>query len=416
MHLYQKPNGSWVAVVQHDGQRRKITAKTKRAAQFAAAQALIELGDRPPTDPTIEELLALWFDAADLSITYRTDAGRVAEKLPATFTARPLSAVTPLVIAALYKTLERDGWTVHRIRRAHTVLSSAYSFAMSMEITDRNPFAAARKPAPPGRKVQPPTREQVGRLLAADGKLGLFLTVAATIGARRGETVALQWADVQPEGIVIRRSLSYAPGHGVVATAGKTGSKGWRTVAIDPTLIAELRAERARQIAETVAMDGSGIPLWIFSDDAGQTPWRPDHPSRLFRQLRDRLGTSILIITHDLGVIADVADRVVVMYAGRVVESADVDQLFAGPQHHYTAGLLSASPTPGRHAGTERLKEIPGLVPVLRTQPDACTFADRCPAADAQCREKAPPLAASGQPPSESGRQALSPEVVARIR
>jgi peptide/nickel transport system ATP-binding protein len=115
----------------------------------------------------------------------------------------------------------------------------------------------------------------------------------------------------------------------------------------------------------------------------------------ILRELRDRLGTSILIITHDLGVIADVADRVVVMYAGRVVETAGVHELFARPQHHYTAGLLSASPTPGRHAGTERLQEIPGLVPVLRTQPDACTFADRCPAADALCREKAPPLAAS---------------------
>ena len=62
----------------------------------------------------------------------------------------------------------------------------------------------------------------------------------------------------------------------------------------------------------------------------------------VLRDLRDRLGTSILVITHDLGVIADVADRVVVMYAGRVVERAGVDELFARPQHHYTAGLLSA--------------------------------------------------------------------------
>ena len=85
----------------------------------------------------------------------------------------------------------------------------------------------------------------------------------------------------------------------------------------------------------------------------------------VLRDLRDRLGTSILVITHDLGVIADVADRVVVMYAGRVVERAGVDELFARPQHHYTAGLLSASPAPGRHAGTDRLQEIPGLVPVL---------------------------------------------------
>jgi oligopeptide/dipeptide ABC transporter ATP-binding protein len=113
---------------------------------------------------------------------------------------------------------------------------------------------------------------------------------------------------------------------------------------------------------------------------------------QVLRDLRDRLGTSILIITHDLGVIADVADRVVVMYAGRVVEQAGVRDLFAHPRHRYTAGLLSASPTPGRHAGTDRLEEIPGLVPVLSTQPDACTFADRCPAADETCRKAAPPL------------------------
>jgi len=112
----------------------------------------------------------------------------------------------------------------------------------------------------------------------------------------------------------------------------------------------------------------------------------------VLRGLRDRLGTSILFITHDLGVIADVADRFVVMYAGRVVERAPVDELFAHPQHHYTAGLLVATPTPGRHAGTDRLQEIPGLVPVLSTQPDACTFAERCPAADARCLESAPAL------------------------
>ena len=114
---------------------------------------------------------------------------------------------------------------------------------------------------------------------------------------------------------------------------------------------------------------------------------------QVLRDLRDRLGTSILFITHDLGVIADVADRVVVMYAGRVVEAGPVEELFAHPRHHYTAGLMAASPQPGRHAGTDRLDEIPGLVPVLSEQPDACTFADRCPAADQQCRTKRPPLA-----------------------
>ncbi|MDG4781931.1 ABC transporter ATP-binding protein [Micromonospora sp. WMMD961] len=117
---------------------------------------------------------------------------------------------------------------------------------------------------------------------------------------------------------------------------------------------------------------------------------------QVLRDLRDRLGTSVLVITHDLGVIADIADRVVVMYAGRVVERAPVDDLFAHPRHRYTAGLLSASPQPGRHAGTDRLTEIPGLVPVLSTPPDACTFADRCAAADTTCRDAAPPLEGIG--------------------
>jgi peptide/nickel transport system ATP-binding protein len=119
---------------------------------------------------------------------------------------------------------------------------------------------------------------------------------------------------------------------------------------------------------------------------------------QVLRDLRDRLGTSILFITHDLGVIADVADRVVVMYAGRVVEAGPVDDLFAQPRHRYTAGLMAASPQPGRHAGTDRLDEIPGLVPVLSEQPDACTFADRCPVADDRCRTSRPPLDGASAP------------------
>jgi peptide/nickel transport system ATP-binding protein len=128
----------------------------------------------------------------------------------------------------------------------------------------------------------------------------------------------------------------------------------------------------------------------------------------VLRELRNRLGTSILVITHDLGVIADISDRVMVMYAGRVVERAGVDELFALPQHQYTAGLLSASPTPGRHAGTHRLREIPGLVPVLACQPDACTFAQRCPAADSQCASAAPALTVPGDRRSLSQDHAVA--------
>jgi len=111
----------------------------------------------------------------------------------------------------------------------------------------------------------------------------------------------------------------------------------------------------------------------------------------LMRDIRERLGMAILLITHDLGVVADVADRVMVMYAGRKVEEAKADELFAHPQHPYTTGLLAALPRSGRRSIDEPLQEIPGVVPSLAQLPDACTFAPRCPRADEEC-EKVPPL------------------------
>jgi peptide/nickel transport system ATP-binding protein len=120
----------------------------------------------------------------------------------------------------------------------------------------------------------------------------------------------------------------------------------------------------------------------------------------VLKNLRDRLGTSIVLITHDLGVVADIADRVLVMYAGRAVEHAPVHELFAAPRHPYTRGLLSAvlRPGPAPEGGTRpRLTEIPGLVPSLDSQPDACTFAPRCPRADEQCTASRPLLRAADE-------------------
>jgi peptide/nickel transport system ATP-binding protein len=111
----------------------------------------------------------------------------------------------------------------------------------------------------------------------------------------------------------------------------------------------------------------------------------------LMRDIRQRLGTAIVLITHNLGVVADIADRVVVMYAGRKAEQASVGELFAHPQHPYTIGLLGAIPRP--YEGGEaraRLREIPGRVPSLRELPTACAFADRCPRADELSRSQVP--------------------------
>jgi peptide/nickel transport system ATP-binding protein len=116
----------------------------------------------------------------------------------------------------------------------------------------------------------------------------------------------------------------------------------------------------------------------------------------LMRDLRERLGTAIVLITHNLGVVADIADRVVVMYAGRKAEEAPALELFAHPQHPYTVGLLGAVPRAGASDDGDprrrRLAEIPGRVPSLAELPAHCAFADRCPRADELTRSEIPPL------------------------
>jgi peptide/nickel transport system ATP-binding protein len=116
----------------------------------------------------------------------------------------------------------------------------------------------------------------------------------------------------------------------------------------------------------------------------------------LVRELRERLGTAVILITHNLGVVADLADRVVVMYAGRQAEEAPVHELFAHPQHPYTIGLLRAIPRLGKEvregAKRPRLQEIPGRVPSLAELPQHCAFAPRCPRADELTWSQVPEL------------------------
>ncbi|MDP6587822.1 MAG: ABC transporter ATP-binding protein [Alphaproteobacteria bacterium] len=117
----------------------------------------------------------------------------------------------------------------------------------------------------------------------------------------------------------------------------------------------------------------------------------------LMADLQDRLGTAIILITHDLGVVAQMADRVVIMYAGKIVEQAPVNDLFDAPRHPYTEGLLRALPRLdrlSRGAGEDRLSEMPGIVPSIYGRPPGCAFAPRCPLATEQCRSAEPPLAA----------------------
>ncbi|WP_420392329.1 ABC transporter ATP-binding protein [Acuticoccus sp.] len=117
----------------------------------------------------------------------------------------------------------------------------------------------------------------------------------------------------------------------------------------------------------------------------------------LVRDLKQRLGMAVIMITHDLGVVAETADRVVVMYAGKVVERAAVKPLFRQPLHPYTRGLLGSIPRlpqPGHDPGEERapLEELEGFVPSLRDPPGGCRFAPRCSFATSRCRAEEPPL------------------------
>ena len=115
----------------------------------------------------------------------------------------------------------------------------------------------------------------------------------------------------------------------------------------------------------------------------------------LMRTLRQETGTAIILITHDLGVVAELADEVVVMYSGRIVERAPVQRLFDHPQHPYTIGLLGSIPS--LHLEQERLHAIDGQVPTPMTRVQGCRFAPRCPFAVAKCREEDPPLLAMGE-------------------
>jgi peptide/nickel transport system ATP-binding protein len=116
----------------------------------------------------------------------------------------------------------------------------------------------------------------------------------------------------------------------------------------------------------------------------------------LMADLKKRVGAAIVLITHDLGVVAEMAERVMVMYAGRKVEEAPVTALFREPRHPYTQGLLGALPKLGSSlAGTEtRLTEIPGVVPDLKRRIAGCVFASRCAFATDLCRRVAPALEA----------------------
>ncbi|RSE99751.1 ABC transporter ATP-binding protein [Achromobacter aegrifaciens] len=117
----------------------------------------------------------------------------------------------------------------------------------------------------------------------------------------------------------------------------------------------------------------------------------------LLREIQQRLGTSIVLITHDLGVVAQMCQRVIVMYAGRKVEEGSVDDILDRAQHPYTQALIRSLPDfADGQDHTARLAELPGIVPVMTPESRGCAFAARCPEAQPRCSEQAPPAADAG--------------------
>jgi peptide/nickel transport system ATP-binding protein len=118
---------------------------------------------------------------------------------------------------------------------------------------------------------------------------------------------------------------------------------------------------------------------------------------RLIRELQKEFGTAVVFITHDLGVVARIADRVAVMYAGEVIETAPVAELFARPTHPYTRGLLNCIPVRGKTLPGSHLQAIPGVVPSLVGEVQGCAFANRCPQVQPECAHTPPYVALNGR-------------------
>jgi peptide/nickel transport system ATP-binding protein len=143
----------------------------------------------------------------------------------------------------------------------------------------------------------------------------------------------------------------------------------------------------------TIAMAISGRPHVLIADEPSTALDVTVQAQilELLRQLQREHGMAMIFITHDLGVVAELCDDVLVMYAGRVAEHAPVEELFAAPRHPYTRGLIASVPRPDTPAKTDLLA-IPGVVPALADLPSGCRFSNRCPHVRDICRTTVPPL------------------------
>lgn len=290
-HIGQLPSGTWRVIVKHDGRTRTATAQSKREVQQRGAVLLLEMGGGPRRQTaTVADLIAHYcaVKAREWSATYQADVDAILDRIPDKFADELANDVTPGDVTRLYRQLAAEGWTPHRLRRLHEILSAAWAIALSEELAGVSPIQNVTKPKVHRRPLHIPTHDQVAAILNAPARTGerLALRLSASLGARRGEIVALQWDDVDIEAkrIHVHRSLSYTPDHGLVVGNTKTGESGHRFVPIGGPTAHALRIW-SREQADHPRSTGT-VQQWVLSDNGGVTPWRPDRLTHVFADAR----------------------------------------------------------------------------------------------------------------------------------
>lgn len=295
MHLRKLPSNRWRVIVKYHGLQRTGTADTKAKAQALGAQLLLDLGKAPTGGTaTLGDMLHLHLEEQGYAATTAYDLALIVAALPDDVMGWRIATIEPFTIEQLYRRLRKDGWTDHRIRKLHMLLSSAWThragaYGWGPKLLMREVHA----PSVSTPEMHPPSNTDVKAILAnVDRGIAVFLRLAAVTGARRGELCGLQWVDVDTDRreLVIRRSVSYVPGYGVAVTEGKTGQAGHRTIGIDPDTATILATWRATQHDLAAAGDAPVAPRWVFSHDSGMSPWRGDYITREFRRVSRSVG------------------------------------------------------------------------------------------------------------------------------
>lgn len=312
MHVEQLRSKRWRAVVRHDGKKHSTgTFRTEREAKLAGAQLALTLdaehgpsARRPVSvaQVTVGDLLAMHRARGTFSATYGEDHDRITKRLPDSIKRRKVSAVTPLHADAWWRELATGGWSPHRVKRAHTVLSSAFTQAVRWGMVRTNPLRDVPPPPVAEHEITPPSIATVLALVEEadlDACFGAFVRLVADTGIRRGEALGVRWGDVTPgerPTVAIVRSVAYTKATGVFVKETKSGRRGRRTLVLAPSTAEALARWKAEQ-GSKLGLDAVRPQSYVFSPN-GDRPRRPDWASQRWDRLTKKLGVDVGL--HDL--------------------------------------------------------------------------------------------------------------------